>query len=75
MLIGMVFQTGIGVWWAATQTAKTDYTIEMVRELQRDNYTQDNARRDIQISEQRSMSNARRIESLESWRNGHGTKR
>ena len=71
MLLAIFLQTGGGVWWAATQSAKTDYLTEMVRELQRDNYTQADARRDMQISDQRSANNSRRIDALEVWRNGH----
>ena len=71
MLLTIFFQTGVGVWWAATQSAKTDYLTELVRGLQQDRYTQADARRDLVISEQRSLNNSRRIDAIELWRNNH----
>lgn len=61
----MATQTGVGIWWAATQTAKTDTLISMIGEFRTAQYTKDDARRDAEISITRHIENKRRIEALE----------
>ena len=65
LMFVMASQTGVGVWWAATQTAKTDTLIAMVAEFRNNQYTKDDARRDMEISVARHLENKRRIEVLE----------
>lgn len=68
----MASQTAVGVWWAATQTAKTDTLIQMVGEFRTAQYTKDDSRRDMEINLTRHTENKRRIESLETtvFKNG-----
>lgn len=65
LLFLMAGQTGVGIWWAATQTAKTDTLIQMVAEFRNNQYTKDDARRDNELSTTRHQENRRRIEVLE----------
>lgn len=65
LLFLMAGQTGVGIWWAATQTAKVDTLIQMVAEFKGNQYTKDDARRDNELSTTRHQENKRRIEVLE----------
>lgn len=58
-------QTAMGVWWAATQTAKTDTLIQMFAEFKKEQYTMSDARRDSELYAARHNENRRRIEALE----------
>lgn len=65
LLFLMAGQTATGIWWAATQTAKTDTLIQMVTEYRNNQYTKDDARRDGDLVSLRHHENKRRIEVLE----------
>lgn len=65
LLFLMAGQTAVGIWWAATQTAKTDTLIQMVAEFRNNQYTKDDARRDNELSTSRHHENKRRIDVLE----------
>ena len=67
VLIFAIFsQTAVGVWWAATQSAKLDTLTAMVETFRASQYTQNDARRDQEMIFTRHKENARRIEAIES---------
>ena len=66
VLIFAIFsQTAVGVWWAATQSAKLDNLTTMVDTFRASQYTQSDARRDMEMIYTRHKENARRIEAIE----------
>lgn len=65
LLIFIVSQTGVMIWWAATQTEKTNTLIGMMNEFKKDQYSKDDARRDNELDMIRHQDNRRRIEVLE----------
>jgi hypothetical protein len=71
LIIALLLQTGGWVWWAATQSAKLDTLTNMVTDFKAAQYTQSDARRDMEINVARDRDMARRIDVLEEgWRRG-----
>lgn len=65
LLFGLVIQTGGWIWWAATLSAKQDGIINMMADFKTAQYTQSDARRDMEMMVARHSENKRRIEVLE----------
>ena len=65
IIFALFAQTAGAVWWAATQSAKLDALTEMVKGFRETQYTQNDARRDMESILQRHRENARRIEVIE----------
>lgn len=72
VIMGLMVQTGGLIWFAATQTAKLDYLTVMMTEFRVSQYTQADARRDIELALARHRDNQRRIEVLENSRKFSG---
>lgn len=66
----IVLQSFTAIWWAAQQTVKLDNLISMVSDFKRDQYTQADAKRDMEIMNNRHFENRRRIEVIEQRLNG-----
>jgi hypothetical protein len=75
LILMMSLQTLGAVWWAATQSAKLDYLADMIRTFQTQQYTQADAKRDMELTLQRSNANSSRLSSLEAWRSGMESRR
>jgi hypothetical protein len=69
LIMLILAQTATGIWWAATQTAKLDTMFDMVKELRQAQYTQNDARRDMEINTSRYLDNQRRISAMENMLN------
>lgn len=65
LLFGLIVQTGGWIWWAATLSAKQDGIISMMADFKMAQYTQADARRDMEMNSARHLENRRRIEMLE----------
>lgn len=65
LIFALFIQTGGWIWWAATQSAKVDSLISMMSDFRSSQYTQNDARRDMEIMAARHKDNARRIEVME----------
>lgn len=65
MIFAMLSQTAVGVWWAATQSAKLDNLTQMVGDFRAMQYTINDARRDQDIGMERDKALSRRIDMLE----------
>jgi len=65
LIIALFFQTAGWIWWAATQSAKLDNLSSMVSELKQGQYTQSDARRDMEIALERNKEISRRVGVLE----------
>lgn len=65
LLVTLIAQTGGWIWWAATQSAKLDTLTALMAEFKSIQYTQVDARRDIEIANIKHMENRRRIEAIE----------
>lgn len=66
LIFAMFMQSGAWIWWAATQSAKLDTLTTMIGDFRAAQYTQNDARRDMEIIIARHTENRRRIEQLES---------
>lgn len=73
VLLTLVLQTGAGVWFLASLSAKVDSTLETLREFRQERYTKADAERDRELFRQAlaAMNAAhvdisRRLEKLES---------
>lgn len=64
VILGLVVQTGGLIWFAATQTAQLDNLSKMMTGFQSSQYTQADARRDMEIHLSRSSNNSRRIDEV-----------
>jgi hypothetical protein len=72
MLLAILIQTGGGIWWAASLSAKIDAAIQTITEFKAERYTKDDARRDrelfLQLVEQQRQADReheRRIGDIE----------
>lgn len=65
LIFALFLQTAGWVWWAATQSAKLDTLTNMVSDFKASQYTQADARRDMEINLSRDRDMARRLEVLE----------
>lgn len=66
LIFAMFMQSGAWIWWAATQSAKLDTLTAMISDFRAAQYTQNDARRDMEIMLARHQENRRRIEQIES---------
>lgn len=73
LMFALMVQTGGWIWWAATQSAKLDTLTAMMSEFRASQYTQSDARRDMEIMQSRHAENKRRIEVLENSRKFSGS--
>lgn len=64
----LIVQSFTAIWWAAQQTIKLDNLLSMVAEFRQQQYTQTDARRDMETNLSRHAENRRRIEVLENQR-------
>lgn len=65
LIFAMLTQTAVGVWWAATQSAKLDNLVQMVADFKSAQYTISDARRDQDIGVERDRALSRRLDMLE----------
>jgi len=72
LLFGLLVQTGGGIWWAASLSAKIDAAIATISEFKAERYTKDDARRDrelflslVEQQRQADREHERRITSAE----------
>lgn len=76
VVMGMAFlvQTGVGIYFYATQNAqmatKIDYLVERVRVYEMDRYTKDDGRKDQELSQTHYEDLSRRLHTLEDRMNG-----
>lgn len=67
LIIALFVQTGGWIWWAATQSAKLDNLTTMVADFKAGQYTQTDARRDLEVVTERDKDMLRRIVILETF--------
>lgn len=67
LIAALFVQTGGWVWWAATQSAKLDNLTVMVADFKAGQYTQTDARRDLEVVTERDRDMLRRINNLEAF--------
>ena len=65
LIFAIVGQTAIGVWWAATQSAKLDNLTAMVDSFRASQYTTSDARRDMELMLERDRALSKRIDMIE----------
>ena len=65
LIFALFVQTGGWIWWAATQSAKLDALTTLMSDFRSSQYTQNDARRDMESIFIRHKENARRIEAVE----------
>jgi hypothetical protein len=70
MIAALFIQTGGWVWWAATQSAKLDTLTNMVSDFKQAQYTQNDARRDMEMMLTRDRDMSRRLDMLEGYNRG-----
>ena len=68
LIFALFVQTSGWIWWAATQSAKLDTLTSMMSEFRASQYTQNDARRDMEIVLARHKDMLRRIELIEAER-------
>ena len=66
LVLTLAIQTGGGVWWAASMSAKMDYAIAKMDEFARERYTREDARRDRELLQARDSEHDRRLADIES---------
>jgi hypothetical protein len=69
IIFAITVQTMGGIWFAATYVAKIDTLTSLMSEFKATQYTQEDARRDKESSNERNSDIVRRIERLEGVRN------
>lgn len=65
LIFALFTQTCGWIWWAATQSAKLDNLTSMMSDFKAGQYTQSDARRDMEVVLSREKDMTRRIEILE----------
>lgn len=68
LIVMLMIQTGTGIWWAATQSAKLDSLAVMMSDFKSTQYTQADNRRDMAVIAAQHMEFQRRLEALERQR-------
>jgi hypothetical protein len=69
LIFALFVQTSGWIWWAATQSAKLDTLTNMMGDFRMSQYTQNDARRDMENMLSRNKEIVRRVEVLEGARN------
>lgn len=65
LILTLAVQTGSGIWWAATQSAKLDAVAGRLDEFRSAQYTQNDNRRDMAIIHEQHQEFKRRLDTLE----------
>ena len=64
LIFAFMVQTGGWIWFAATQTAQLGTLTDMMGNFRMEQYTQSDARRDMEVYSARSLNNTKRIDEL-----------